>query len=100
MKDEYKPALPCIVCGSGLTNAVPGDGNQPDGGTAFRAHGHYGSGVIDSGDRPWSGFDRLIVNVCDECLTEAGRKGRVYSETDPPPEMRRPVIAAWNPENG
>lgn len=96
--DGYKPALPCIVCGRGLTNAVPGDCNQPADGTEFKARGHYGSGVIDPVDGPWTDFDRLTINVCDPCLTEAGRKGRVGTETDVPLEARRPSLGAWAPE--
>lgn len=70
-------AAPCIVCSRELREVIEERGmtgtvNQPDGGVAFESYGHYGTTVFD----PMDGT-RLEVNVCDECLTEAAKKGRV-----------------------
>jgi hypothetical protein len=78
-----KLALPCIVCGAQLRNVVDDVENQPDGGTAFITHGHYGSTVFD----PMNG-EYLEINVCDQCLVAAGAKERVLSGRD-----RRPVVS-------
>lgn len=70
--------LACIVCRSELESAIPvpppfaEDGNQPSEGTAFQSYGHYGSTAFD----PMDG-SRIEVNICDECLTKAGREGLV-----------------------
>lgn len=75
-------ALPCIVCGKELRNVMPDEGvtNQPSGGTAFSTQGHYGSTAFDPMD--WS---ELEINVCDECLTRAGREQRVlHGRSDVP----------------
>lgn len=60
---ERNKTLPCFACGRSLLNVFPTSENQPDGGTAFRTLGHYGSTF-------WDSFDgtELILNVCDECL--------------------------------
>lgn len=55
--------LPCIVCGTRLTNAFEGSINQPEEGTEFQTQGHYGSTFWDSFDG-----EEIIVNICDECL--------------------------------
>ena len=56
--------LPCFKCGKTLPNAFPNVENQPSGGTEFRTFGHYGSTFWDSG------YEALVLNVCDECLRE------------------------------
>jgi hypothetical protein len=57
--------LPCFKCGKELPNVYEDSDNQPYGGTEFRTQGHYGSTFWDSFD----GED-LILNVCDDCLSE------------------------------
>lgn len=69
--------LACIVCRKALDSAIPApvpfsEDNQPSEGTAFTTEGHYGSTAFD----PMDG-SRLEVNICDECLTRAGRDGLV-----------------------
>lgn len=56
-------ALPCIVCGAVLKNVWSDWDNQPEDGTAFRTHGHYGSTFFD----PLDG-QQIEINVCDACL--------------------------------
>lgn len=61
-------SLPCIACGKGLEDAIPGTPehpveNQPYQGTVFTSHGQYGSTVFDSMTGEF-----LEINVCDECL--------------------------------
>ena len=61
-------ALPCFKCGREIENVWEHCDNQPYGATEFRTQGHYGSTFWDS----WDSYDKedLILNVCDECLTE------------------------------
>ena len=55
--------LPCFKCGTVLPSAIPGQENQPSGGTEFRTYGHYGSTFWDS----FNGTE-LVLNICDDCL--------------------------------
>lgn len=80
----------CIVCDKPLKNFGYED-NQPDGGTAFQSHGHYGSTAFDPMDGTY-----LEINICDPCLTAAGAKGQVlvgFPRPSPPrgPMMRWPL---------
>lgn len=74
-------ALPCIVCGSVLTNVEPHVENQPDGGLTCITYGQYGSTVFV----PMNG-EFLEFNVCDPCMVKAGERGRVLSA-----RTKRPV---------
>lgn len=68
-------ALPCIACGRELRNVDDDvEVNQPNNGTAFTSHGHYGSTAYDPMDGHY-----IEVNVCDLCLVlhyERVREGR------------------------
>lgn len=75
-------ALRCIVCKKELKNVFEGTTNQPDEGLFFVSHGNYGSRVFDPMDGTF-----LEINVCDDCLVEAGEAGLVYSG-----RSRRPVV--------
>lgn len=77
-----KDALPCIACGVFLRNVYDNAANQPSGGTAFTTEGHYGSTVFD----PMNG-EHIEINVCDDCLVQAGQRGAVYAG-----RSRRPVV--------
>lgn len=80
MKMATHGCPPCIVCGceiehvdgpnprNGMTSCV----NQPHAGTAFTSPGHYGSTAWD----PMDG-SHLEFNICDPCLRQAGKDGRV-----------------------
>lgn len=70
-------STPCIVCGRTLSRATDDYEAQPDDGVMFSTHGNYGSTVFD----PMNGTT-LLINVCDECIVEAGKKGRVLSGKD------------------
>ena len=60
--------LTCIVCGFQPEEAFNGCTiNQPYKATAFTTCGHYGSTFFDSMDE----YDRIEINVCDECLNKA-----------------------------
>lgn len=59
----------CIKCDRELPDHEEGV-NQPAGGTEFVTYGHYGSTVTDLMDGTIH-----IVNVCDECLSDALRTG-------------------------
>lgn len=67
-------ALPCIVCEKVMRNVWEEVNNQPSEGVVAIISGNYGSTVFD----PFDGTTLEIV-VCDECLVEAGTKGRVLS---------------------
>jgi hypothetical protein len=76
-------ALPCIVCGCQLEQAIPVDivqawENQPYAGTAFTTRGHYGSTVFDPTDA-----SMLELNVCDPCLTRVAAEGKVIVHAGP-----------------
>ena len=81
---------PCVVCGAALDGVgayVFGsepDFNQPEGGTGFVTHGHYGSTVFD----PMNG-NTLSISICDDCLTTAGEQGRVLLGRDYKPVVSR-----------
>jgi hypothetical protein len=60
-----KDAVPCIICGVPLLNVLEDCDNQPEDGTAFQTHGHYGSTAFDPQDGQY-----LEINVCDKCLME------------------------------
>lgn len=81
--------VPCVRCGKRLDNIDPA-GNQPNGGTEFVTHGHYGSAVSDFMDGTG-----LAVNVCDPCLREAMAAGSVLkiepAEYQPRPKPRYSV---------
>jgi hypothetical protein len=88
-----RQSLPCIVCGKLLQN-VEGTVNQPYGGTMFYTYGHYGSTAFD----PMLGHtERLMINVCDACLTAAAGQRLVLMQTEqhqPAPEL---VTVIWVP---
>lgn len=65
--------IECFVCGEPLTNVLQGTGNQPLDGLEFFTYGHYGSTVFD----PMDGT-ALAIDVCDSCLMNGQKKGRVY----------------------
>lgn len=71
--------VPCFKCGKVLRNVFLHSDNQPDGGTEFRTLGHYGSTF-------WDSFDdtELILNVCDECLTEHSDRLATQQRTHAP----------------
>lgn len=91
------PPLPCLVCGRTLPPAFgPSDaGRQPCDAVMFVGHGNYGSAVYDPGGtgrvRAW-----LEVNVCDGCLRDAARAGRVY-HTELVPVPDRETVTSWRP---
>ena len=71
-----KETLPCIVCHKVLEPVFKEEGvaeNQPSSGLAFQTHGHYGSTVWDADEMG----RYLEINVCDDCVREASRKGFV-----------------------
>jgi hypothetical protein len=87
---------PCIVCGVQPEPAFPTsletDGkqtyNQPSKATNFESGGHYGSTFFD----PMHGYDKLSLNVCDECLKRLCSEGKVLLERRTP---KRPKIS-WS----
>lgn len=75
-------SMNCIVCKKTLENIEYPEGNHPIHGTAFHSIGHYGSGVFDPMDGTF-----LEINVCDDCLKEAGAERNVmlgFPEPAPP----------------
>lgn len=86
----YPDTIPCICCGRPLQDWSGGN-NQPVHGLEFAAAGHYPSSIWDNGS------GELIVNICDPCLLEGARAGRVLRRTHPQPRCRdqRPVFEPW-----
>ena len=77
----YPDTIPCICCGRSLKDWSAGN-NQPIHGLEFAAAGHYPSSIWDNGS------GELIVNICDPCLLEGARAGRVLRGTRPEPRRR------------
>jgi hypothetical protein len=70
--------LRCIVCGVKPDSVEQLDvNNQPYKATTFASHGHYGSTAYDPMDGSF-----IEVNVCDACLRESARTGRVAEGQD------------------
>lgn len=90
MSDLQHCRVGCLVCKRSLDNIQP-NGNQPLRGLEFTSPGHYGSGVFD----PMDGT-RLVINICDACLTEAALKGHVLL-SQPPRPMPADIIDLFNP---
>lgn len=90
---------PCIVCGAALDGVgqhifgSDPEFNQPEEGTGFVTHGHYGSTVFD----PMNG-NTLSISVCDGCLTTAGEQGRVLLGRDYKPVTARMRGGSRHPE--
>lgn len=91
--------LPCIRCWKELESAIPDEvddeANQPYAGTAFTTRGHYGSTVFDPMDQ-WS---FLELNICDDCLRAAAKKGHVLLGLKEP-APRSVKYQPWDPEKG
>lgn len=71
-----KCKVPCLICAKQMDNIMATDtmeGNQPASGLEFfKSYGHYGSTEFDPMDGTF-----LIVNICDDCLSDAREAGRV-----------------------
>lgn len=66
-------SFPCIICGQLLERVrFGGHEAQPNDGIMCETAGNYGSTVWDS-----MNGERLAFNICDPCMVEAGRLGRV-----------------------
>lgn len=97
-----RACLPCVRCGVDLQPVHPdarwhADRNppraQPADATVLYGAPGYGS-RYDAQDLG----DRLAINLCDDCLTVAGRRGRVNLIR----EREREVVAVyrrWRPED-
>jgi hypothetical protein len=72
--------VPCFICGKQMPAICDSHTNQPSGGTAFEARGHYGSGVFDPMDLTG---EKTIVElaVCDDCFRPRKVYTRVVSQT-------------------
>lgn len=69
---EVGSIVPCIVCGKTLDAVTFDHPNHAYDANEFLAPGQLGSRVSD----PVNG-DILAVNICDDCLIEAQKLGRV-----------------------
>lgn len=67
-------SFPCIKCGKILLREIDDYEGQPSDGIMCTSGGNYGSTVFD----PMNG-EKLAFNICDECIVEAGKKGRVMT---------------------
>ena len=101
---DMDAALPCFACGLVLESAVPagqrtqasldaGGPAQPYGATVFYSYGQYGSTAFDPQDQ-----SQIQVNICDRCLTTAGRAGVVWHAR----HVRQPALTVfsrpWDPD--
>lgn len=90
------PELPtCIICGRTLENVGNADMNQPSGGTAFTSQGHYGSTVFDPMDGTF-----LEINICDDDLRAAAKKGQVLFGRPDRPVHTPPHYELFEPYSG
>jgi hypothetical protein len=69
---EVGGIVPCIVCGKTLRPVTSDRPNHAYDANEFFSPGQFGSTAFD----PVNG-DGLAVNICDACLIEAQRLGRV-----------------------
>ena len=85
---------PCIICGKELESINPSSEwlEQPVHATSFTSGGHYGSGVFDSMSR-----DYLQINICDEDLTAAAKRGRVLLATPARVQTPPPTYEQFSP---
>ena len=65
--------LECFACGKKLEPVS--EGMQAYGSLTFSSPGNYGSRIFD----PFHGAPRLVIAICDECVTE--RLSRVFVQT-------------------
>ena len=78
--------LPCIVCKKGLESFDSGSINHAIDANSFQTRGQYGSAVFDPIDGTF-----LEVNICDSCLVEAAKQGRVMHGAN------RTDLKPWKP---
>ena len=72
-----KKCLNCIKCNKPMENFMAHDeGQQPVGGLAFKAHGHYGSTVLDMPGPTTPKF--LEISICDKCVLDLMALGLVF----------------------
>lgn len=95
--------LECIVCGFKPEDAGIGTTiNHPSEATVFTSHGQYGSTAFDPSDGQY-----LEINICDQCLGSAqrrgqvllGRNGRPIQSTDPD-GLAVPTVVGWEDVRG
>ncbi len=74
MTDHNNKTLPCIICHKVLENVLDDlvEKNQPYSGLEFVTYGHYGSTYFD----PMNG-DKLIANICDDCVKKEVDEKRI-----------------------
>jgi hypothetical protein len=67
-------SFPCIICGCPLERAFDDYEAQPSDGVMCSTSGNYGSTVYDPMD-----LSELAFNICDDCLVEKAKEGRVMT---------------------
>lgn len=73
MSDFNNKTFPCIICHKVLENVLDDlKDNQPYNALEFVTRGHYGSTYFD----PMNG-DKLIVNICDDCVKKEVDEKRI-----------------------
>jgi DNA-directed RNA polymerase subunit N (RpoN/RPB10) len=90
--DPVTLPLPCFTCGKTLHPVWPESDyrNQVNDGVTFTSPGNYGSTVFDAMDR-----SRLVINVCDACLTALSvRTALSVPDRHPTPP---PSLSRWVP---
>lgn len=85
-----REALSCIRCDKQLENAFDDVTNQPSGGLAFSAMGHYGGTLFDPMDGSY-----IELNVCDVCLAELRGAGRVLYGRKAKPVLYDGCLVGW-----
>ena len=69
---ELRESLPCIICGKVLYRDHEDYELQPRDGIMCSTTGNYGSRVVD-----YMNGEQIHFNICDGCITKAGREGSV-----------------------
>lgn len=83
---------PCLDCGNELRNVQADCDNQPEGGTAFKTYGHYGSTEFDPEDGQY-----LEINICTRCLARAYHQGRILWGRAHRIVMCDRIVVGWEP---
>ena len=71
---EGDTLVSCLVCGLPLSRVMEDAEMQPNDGVYCETAGNYGSTVWDSQDG-----ERLAFLICDPCLVEKGKQGRIVT---------------------
>lgn len=87
-------SFPCIICGGTLERESDEYEGQPADGVMCSTRGNYGSTVYDAMTGEY-----LAFNICDPCLVERGKMGRLFATRSSIP-VQTDVVIGRSRESG